>query len=380
MTIVFWLSISTLTYIYLGYPMLVWVLAHLCGRDPVRQDVVPHVSLLIPAFNEEPHIEAKLRNSLALNYPSERLEIVVASDGSTDRTNAIVTSFAAQGVRLAVMSENIGKAAMLTSTVPDRDGEIVVFSDASSRLEPDALRQLVRNFADARVGCVSGLYRLGDPQDLRAQGEGLYWRYETWIKTLESHFGTVLGANGAIYAFHKEQYRPLPNRAIVDDFLVPMLMRLHGGGEIFFVPTARAYETSPEQVRHEFRRRMRIGAGDLQALIWTWRLLLPWKGIVALAYFSHKVLRWFGPWLMLTGFVANLCLLGNPVFQWLFFGQLVFYGLGSIADLVQHVPFLGLAASHVRYFIVLNAALLLGFVRLALGIQRAFWDRAPRRV
>src|SRR3989442_1325390 len=157
-----------------------------------------------------------------------------------------------------------------------------------------------------------------------------------------------------------------------------MLMRLHAGGEIFFVPEARAYETSPAQVRHELRRRVRIGAGDLQALLWTWRLLLPDKGLVAFAYFSHKVLRWLGPWLMLTGFAANLWLLENPFFRAIFFGQLVLYGLGLGAALVRRVPILGLAASAARYFLVLNAALLLGFARFALGAARPFWSTAPR--
>jgi cellulose synthase/poly-beta-1,6-N-acetylglucosamine synthase-like glycosyltransferase len=208
--------------------------------------------------------------------------------------------------------------------------------------------------------------------------DGTYWRFETWLKTLESHFGTVLGANGAIYAFHRRRYRPLPGAAVVDDFLIPMLMRLHDGGEVFFVPAARAWETSPTAVRHEFRRRIRIGAGDLQALLWTWRLLLPRKGMVAVAYFSHKVLRWLGPWLLLTAFAANLLLLGGPLFEWLFLGQLGLYGLGALAPVVRTVPLLGAAAAAARYFIVLNAGLGLGFVRFALGLQRPFWSTVPR--
>ena len=202
--------------------------------------------------------------------------------------------------------------------------------------------------------------------------DGTYWSYETWLKTLESHFGAVLGANGAIYAFHRARYRPIPADTIVDDFLIPMTMRLHGGGEVFFVPAARAWETSPTQVSHELRRRVRIGAGDFQALAWTWRLLLPWNGMVAFSYFSHKVLRWLGPWLMLTGFAANLLLLGSPFFRALCLGQLAFYGLGALA------PAIRLAASAARYFIALNAGLGLGSVRFVLGLQRPFWNTAPR--
>ena len=136
---------------------------------------------------------------------------------------------------------------------------------------------------------------------------------------------------------------------------------------------------SPERIRDEFRRHVRIGAGDLQALLWTWRLLLPWKGRVAWAYISHKVLRWFGPWFMLVGFVANLWVLDRPVFQALFVGQLVLYGLAAAATLVRHVPILGKAAAAARYFLVLNAAVMLGFIRFVLGVARPTWDTAPRR-
>src|SRR5437660_6141041 len=131
-------------------------------------------------------------------------------------------------------------------------------------------------------------------------------------------------------------------------------MRMRSGGRVFFVPTAMAWETSPEKVGDEFRRRVRIGAGDLQALLWTWRLLLPWKGMVAIAYVSHKVLRWLGPWLMLAAFAANLTLLGRPFFAWLFLGQAAFYGLGALPATVRPVPVLGAVASAARYFIVLN--------------------------
>ena len=208
--------------------------------------------------------------------------------------------------------------------------------------------------------------------------DGVYWQYETRIKMLESRFGCVLGANGAIYAFRRERYEPLPHEAIIDDFLIPVLMRMRSGGRVFFVPTAMAWETSPEKVGDEFRRRVRIGAGDLQALLWTWRLLLPWKGMVAVAYFSHKVLRWLGPWFMVVGFMANLWLLDVPFFQVLFIGQLVMYGLALGATLVHHVPILGKAATGARYFLVLNAALLLGFVRFASGLARPTWDTTPR--
>jgi cellulose synthase/poly-beta-1,6-N-acetylglucosamine synthase-like glycosyltransferase len=257
-------------------------------------------------------------------------------------------------------------------------GEIAVLTDANTFFDPDAVRELVKALrrrpeACAVVGCL-------ELRSSVASGnlDGLYWRYETLLKKLESRVGAVLGANGAIYAFPRESYQPLSRNSIVDDFLIPMLIRQRAGGKIFFIPSAKAWETSPERVRDEFRRRVRIGAGDLQALLWTWRLLLPWKGTIALTYFSHKVLRWLGPWLLCLGFAANMWLLEIGLFRFLFLAQILFYALGSGAALFRRMPIIGTAASGARYFVILDSGLLLGFIRFTLGIARPFWNTAPR--
>lgn len=375
-------TIGLLFYTYAGYPALLWLLSLVKRRDESwKADPIewPEVSILISAYNEEHVIAERIQNLLFLDYPRERLEIVVGSDGSTDRTREIVKRYQSQGVRLIAFKQRRGKASVLNDLIFLARGEISVLTDANTFFQPDAVRELVRAlsrhpFACAVVGCL----------DLRSSStggnlDGAYWRYETWIKTLESRFGALLGANGAIYAFRREQYQSLPKEAIVDDFLIPMLMRLRLGGKVFFVPSARAWESSPERVKDEFRRRVRIGAGDLQALTWTWPLLLPWKGMVALAYFSHKVLRWFGPWFMLFGFAANLWLLGRPIFQLLFLGQFLFYTLGLGAGLFRRVPLLGRAAVGARYFLVLNTGLLLGSARFFLGAAQPTWNTTPRR-
>jgi cellulose synthase/poly-beta-1,6-N-acetylglucosamine synthase-like glycosyltransferase len=374
-------SLGLLIYIYALYPGLLWLLSLLprpVQRDRGEPPQWPDVSIIIAAYNEKTIIAERMQNLLEVRYPRDRLEILVGSDGSDDRTCEIVSAYEAHGVRLVAFQQRRGKAAVLNDLVPRARGELIVLTDANTFFHPEAVQELVRALWRHPSACAV-VGRL----DLRSSAavgnlDGAYWRYETWIKTLESRFGCVLGANGAIYAFRRERYQPLPPGAITDDFLIPMLMRLRSGGQVIFVPTARAWERSPERVRDEFRRHVRIGAGDLQALIWTWPLLLPWKGVVAVAYFSHKVLRWMGPWLMLLGFGANLSLLGSPFFQLLFSGQLIFYGLGVGATLVRRVPILGVAASGVRYFLVLNAAVLLGFARFALGVARPFWTTAPR--
>ena len=369
--------LGLLAYAYVGYPGLLWLLSKVTRARPRRAGEPtewPRVSIIVSAYNEEHVIGERLRNLRDLDYPPERLECLIGSDGSTDGTAAIVEASAGGAIRLVAFPERRGKASVLNDLVERARGDVLVLTDANTFFQPDAVRALVTALWRHPTACaVVGRLEVRSPT---ATGnlDGTYWSYETWLKTLESHFGAVLGANGAIYAFHRARYRPIPADTIVDDFLIPMTMRLHGGGEVFFVPAARAWETSPTQVSHELRRRVRIGAGDFQALAWTWRLLLPWNGMVAFSYFSHKVLRWLGPWLMLTGFAANLLLLGSPFFRALCFGQLAFYGLGALA------PAIRLAASAARYFIALNAGLGLGSVRFVLGLQRPFWSTAPRSV
>ena len=375
-------SLGLLFYTYAGYPALLWLLNWIwrpAAPHPDEPPEWPTVSIILSAYNEEAVIGERMRNLLALDYSWDQLEILVGSDGSTDRTCEIVNEYQAAGLRLIPFEKRRGKASVLNDLVSQARGDIMVLTDANTFFHRDAVRELIRGLwrhpsACAVVGRVD-LHSTLSTGNL----DSLYWRYETFIKVLESRFGTVLGANGPIYAFRRERYQPLPQEAIVDDFLIPMLIRLCSGGQVFFVPTARAWETSPERVRDEFRRRVRIGAGDLQALLWTWQLLLPWKGMVAVAYLSHKVLRWLGPWFLLTGFVANLWLLDSYFFQVLFVGQLLVYGLGIGATVVHHVPILGKAATGARYFLVLNAALLLGCMRFVLGVARPTWNSTPRR-
>ncbi len=370
-----------LLYAYLIYPALLWMVGVLAPREVRREGEPsdwPTVSVLISAYNEEQVIAERIRNLLELDYPKERLEILIGSDGSTDRTAEIASGCQAQGVRLVAFQARRGKANVLNDLVSLARGEVLLLSDANTFFQPDAARELTKALWSRPSACVvQGCLEI---HSSAASGnlDGAYWRYETWLKGLESRFGAVVGGNGPIYAFRREHYQRLPEKAIVDDCLIPILIRLRFGGEVCFVPSARAWEKSPERVRDEFRRRVRIGTGDFQAVVWTWRLLLPWKGMVALTYFSHKVLRWFGPWLMLLGFTANLSLLGQPVFQLLFSGQLLFYGLGLGAGVLRQIPLLGTAAVGVRYFLVLNAGLLLGSVRFLLGAAQPIWNTTPR--
>jgi len=375
-------SFGLLVYAYAGYPAILWAASRwLRAQEPPEIEPAewPRVSVLVSAYNEENTIGERIVNLLSLDYPRDRIEILIGSDGSTDRTCEIVRGYERHGARLLCFEQRRGKASVINDLIAQATHDVVVLTDANTSFRPDAVRVLVKALLRHPEGAVAvGRLDLRAPSD-NGNLDGAYWRYETWIKTLESRFGSLLGANGAIYAFQRERYRPLPKEAIVDDFLIPMLMRLDSGDRIYFVPEARAWERSPDEVRDEFLRHVRIGAGNFQALRWTWKLLLPWKGTIALAYFSHKVLRWFGPWLMLIGFVTNLRLLHVPAFALLFLGQIVLFELAFGALILHRVPLVGRAASALRYFLILNVALLVGLGRFILRVERPFWNTAPRR-
>ena len=375
MTGVFWISLITLVYIYVGYPLLVWGLARVFGREPRRATITPTVSLLIPAYNEEAYIEEKLRNSLALRYPSDRLEIVVASDGSTDRTDQLARGFRSQGVKVLAMRDHLGKAELLARTVPLLKGDIVVFSDVSSRLVPNALRTLVRNFADKRVGCISGLYRLRRAKDLRSQGEGLYWRYETFIKRHESRLHSILGAHGAFYAVRRALISRLEATSINDDYLIPMRI-IEQGYRAVYEPRAVAWEQERSSVRGEFARRRRIAAGNCQQVWLLRRLLNPFRvGLVAVSFFSHKVLRTLAPLLMMS-LLASSASLPHRWAVVVVGGQLLFYVSALIGYVCQRRGWSVVWLSPPLYFCLGNLAMLAGLVKFCLNPTRPAWERA----
>jgi cellulose synthase/poly-beta-1,6-N-acetylglucosamine synthase-like glycosyltransferase len=373
--------LGLLGYGYAGYPLMLWLFSRLHEEEwPVQADpgVWPEVSIVIAAHNEESVIGRRIENLLTLEYPPERVQILIGSDGSTDRTSEIVRLYHRPRIAFHDFALQRGKAQVLNDLVAVARGKFVVFTDANTFFEPSAVKELIRGFRLTPTACAV----VGKLEFRTAKGavnpDGLYWRYETLLKTLESRFGTVLGANGAIYAIKRAWYRALPTGTIVDDFLIPMLMRLERGGSVVFRPTAKAWEMVPETVRDEFRRRVRIGAGDAHALRHTWPLLLPNHGMLAVSYWSHKILRWMGPVLLLTVFVANLWLVEQPWAQALLIAQLALYGLGFASSWLRSMPTLGKLATGVWYFMVLNAALLLGTLKYVTGRAAPVWQRTPR--
>lgn len=379
--VAFFASLGLLGYSYVGYPMVLWLLSRFRGEKTavdLEPAVWPNVSIVIAAHNEELVIGRRIENLLALDYPPEHLHILIGSDGSTDRTSEIVRLYRRPRIAFHDFALQRGKAQVLNDLVALARGKYVVFTDANTFFEPNAVKELIRGFRLAPSACAV----VGKLEFRTAEGtvnpDSFYWRYETVLKTLESCFGTVLGANGAIYAIKRAWFRALPAGTIVDDFLIPMLMRLERGGSVIFRPAAKAWEMVPETVRDEFRRRVRIGAGDAHALRHTWRLLLPTQGMLAVSYWSHKIVRWIGPVLLLTAFVANLWLADRPWGRVLLIAQVAVYALGLAALWLRSVPVIGQLATGVWYFMVLNAALLIGTLKYLSGRAAPIWQRTPR--
>ncbi len=376
-------SLALVGYVYVGYPVLIWVLSRCLGRPPVppRAEAadLPSVTLLVVAHNEETCIRARIENALALNYPRDRFEIVIASDGSTDATDEIVRSFADQGVVLLDFPTNRGKARTLGDAVARVGSDVVVLSDANTHMDPDAVRRLAEWFVDPAVGVVCGKLVLVDPVTGR-NVDGVYWKYETFLKKCESRLGALLGANGAIYAIRRSHFPGVTAGVLVDDFVIPLQARLRTGCRLLYDHRAVAAEETPAALGSEFARRARIGAGGYQAIGMLWRLLAPRHGWVAFTFLSHKVLRWLCPFLLVFALAGNLALVGHPVFLVLLAAQVAFYaGAVGAAALPSRPRFL-------RYFrlgtlfVLMNAALLAGFFRWLLGSRSGAWHRTARPV
>ena len=382
-TVSFWCCLGGLSYAYFLYPGLAWFFSRCFGRRidqrpaTIAVEALPSISILIVANNEESIIAKRIENALALDYPRERLEIAVASDGSTDRTNELVRQYASAGVRLFDFQVRRGKAAALNSAVPALNGEIILLSDANTFFAPDAGRKLVRWFIDSSVHSVCGRLLLTDPST-GTNVDSLYWRYETFLKRCEGRLGALLGANGAVYAIRKAIYTPIPDNTLVDDFVIPLYAKLRHGGLIVYDCEAVAHEDSPASVAAEFRRRARIGAGGYQSLVLLWRLLSPRYGWTAFAFCSHKLMRWLCPFFMIGSLVSNVALLSRTSYAWFFAAQLVFY---AVAAVTAFVPTRFTALKPLRLttmFASMNIALLVGFFRFATTRQQGTWTRTAR--
>ncbi len=382
---IFWSSALLLLHTYFFYPIILVLLdgarrlAQMLLRvtdEPRRPiELYPSVTLVVAAYNEASCIEEKIRNSLQIDYPADRFELLIGSDGSTDATDEIVQRFANGRVQLW-RGERAGKASVLNACVPVASGDIVVLSDANTLIDAGAVKRLVRHFHDPEIGAVCGRLRLYN-RTRRDYEESAYWTYESWIKFYEGRQGAVMGANGGLYAIRRRMFTPLPPSTIVDDFVIATRL-IERGFKVIYDADALAYEETTEDYQKEFKRRTRIAAGNFQSLTLVPRLLSPRSGFRAFAFWSHKVLRWFAPGLMGAAFAGNLFLLREPLYRLIFVGQVLFYALAAAGKAKLFRGQLRPLASVAYYFVTMNWAIAVGFWRFLRGGQAAAWERTGR--
>ena len=324
--IIYWLCLGIILYTYFGYPALTSVLS-LFIKNPVKKsEIEPAVTFLITAYNEERNIADKLENTLLLDYPRDKLEIIVASDGSTDQTDEIVMGFKNRGVILHRVEGRVGKTETQNQTVKIANGDVIIFSDATTDYKKDAIKKIVRNYADPSVGAVSGRYEYVNPTGAPVgKGTILFWKYENFIKSRQTRINTITGCCGCIYSVRRELYTPLPGDIISD--LVEPLKIIEKGYRIAFEPEAVAYETTEDDVSDEFSMRVRVITRAMKGLSYVKTLLNPLKyPFVAYQLNSHKVARWLIPLFLIIIFLCNLFLLGDWFYRFTFLLQILFYG------------------------------------------------------
>ncbi|WP_395736489.1 glycosyltransferase family 2 protein [Prosthecobacter sp.] len=381
--IIFLLSVAAVLHCYVFYPLW-W--RFIGARRPLLpvppeedEQTLPVVSVIVVGYNEAACIGRRVENLLQCDYPAEKLEIIIASDGSDDGTERL----AAINDRIQVrhFKERRGKVRVLNDVCPQARGSILVLSDANVDFAPDTLRRLVTRFQDPKVACVCGKLcfrtRAGEAH---TQSEGVYWKLETWLKQQEGGRGVLLGANGANYALRRELWTGCPPEIVVEDLYVPLRM-LMDGWAVVFESSALAYEDLPPALSDEFGRRIRIGAGDYQILASCLPLLNPTHKLAAWVFFSHKALRWIAPFFMVTGLLAVLALvlMRAPGSLLLGAASLAVVALTATGFTSLKLPGpLGRLASVSAYFATMNAALFLGFFRWLRGQQKTTWARTRR--
>jgi poly-beta-1,6-N-acetyl-D-glucosamine synthase len=380
--LIFWASLLAIVYTYLGYPLLLGALARLRPPTAEYQPSTPFVTLLIAAFNEQDTIAAKIDNSLGLDYPADRLEIVIASDGSTDDTAEIVKSYASRGIVLNHSPERRGKTAAINRAIGDARGEIIVFSDANNLYDQGTLRAVVAPFVDPTVGAACGNKHISRGDGPLGESEGTYWRYEGWIKKQETRLGCTVAVLGEVFAIRRELFEASPDNIINDDFYIAMRI-LKRGFRVVYAPDAISRERVSASAEDEITRRTRIVAGLYQALARP-RELMPWKKpVVCWQLVSHKFMRPLVPLWMIAGLATNVALVlqtgaAAPWFP-LLVGQMAFY-LVAIVGLQYPADGRVSRALYLPTFLVSsNIAALLGLYRFSTGQQSTHWTRLRRR-
>jgi cellulose synthase/poly-beta-1,6-N-acetylglucosamine synthase-like glycosyltransferase len=369
-------------YTYLGYPLLIVLLAKFFPKAR-KVDVLstPTVTWIVPCFNEEAVISSKIENLVALDYPKNKLEVILITDGSTDRTVEYAKSY--KDVKVLHQDTRAGKAAAENRAMKFANGEIIVFNDANTMVSSKALKHMIKHYADPQVGGVSGAKGIiVDQKDTAAsEGEGLYWKYESMIKNADSNFNSLMGAAGELVSFRSELVMDLPEDTILDDFMQSFNV-LKQGFIMIYEPKAKAEETSSINVEEELKRKIRIAAGGWQSMSrLLYMLNIFRRPIQAWMYISHRVLRW-----SITAFTLPLLYLLNAFsldsssafLITLFIGQSIFYFIALLAHQFRDKSLPG-PVLIMYYFVLMNYAVIAGFLRFIGGKQGGAWERSVRK-
>jgi len=382
MLTLFWLAAAIVIYTYVGYALLVGAWAALQrrqGTTPPTPAFEPSVTLIVPAYNEADILAEKVRDCLALDYPADRLRLLVITDGSDDASGAVLAGF--PGVRHLHQAARGGKSAAENRAMRHVDTPFVIFTDCNTLLNPAAVRYLVAPYADARVGAVSGEKRVRAEGGAAGAGEGLYWRYESFLKRCDSDIYSLMGAAGELVSFRTDLFAPLEADTILDDFVQSMRI-VAAGYRVVYEPRAYALESPSFSLAEEMKRKVRISAGGWQAMSRLTGLLRPWpRPVLTLLYVSHRVLRWsLTPALLalLLPLNAALALRYGGLYAALLAGQAAFYGAAALG---WWRAARGRTAGPLLvplYFTMMNLAVFQGAVRFWRRGQPAAWDKARR--
>lgn len=375
MDIILIASLLVIAYAFIGYPLILTILVSLFKKDILKKESENlSVSLIIAAYNEADVIADKLINSLSLDYPREKLEIIVASDGSTDGTDEIVKSFFEKGIKLNRVDGRKGKTEAQNQTVNVANGDIIIFSDANAIYRTDAIKKIVRNFNDTSVGGVCGRLVYQESNKNRNESESTYWNLESFTKEKEGSLSSVIGANGSIYAVRRNCYVPLPY-SVISDFVEPLKI-IENGKRFIYEKEAQSYEEI-ETVSGAlgYQRKVRINVRTIIGIIETKRLLNPFRfGWVSFQYLSHKVIRYIVPFLMIVVFALNGLLLKHALWQIMFILQLLFYSLALTGYIRRENKSQYIFISLPWHFVMAHIAIIHAFLLVIKGEKRTTWD------
>jgi biofilm PGA synthesis N-glycosyltransferase PgaC len=372
----FWVPLALLAYVYVGYPLIAALRARLWPKPRLRAPIEPPISIVVMAHNEEERIGPRIENLLALDYPRDKVEIVIGSDGSTDATVQRALEYEDRGVTVCPFNQHRGKPATINSVVPMVRGDIIVFADARQRFEPQTVRELVANFADPAVGGASGELVLAAHDGTAAAGHGtaFYWRYEKFIRSTEGRADSTIGATGAIYAIRRDLFEPMPDDTLLDDVLIPLRI-VRRGYRVVFEPNARALDQASSTARQEFVRKTRTIAGMFQLIAREGWLLNPLRNRLWFETISHKVLRLTLPMLHVTWLASNIVLA-----DWGFYGlmltlQAIFYGAAAVGLSQRDGRHRSILFTAPAAMCLLLWATAVGFFRFLTNSQQVTWER-----